>query len=296
VSRRPVAFAAAFLSALALLAGGTAAAPDVERIVAVGDVHGDFGQFVTTLRAAKVIDAAGDWTAGTTHLVQTGDVLDRGPDSRRSMDLLMKLEGQAEKAGGCVHALLGNHEALVLADKLHYMTSAELASFGGPEGLKKAMAPDGTYGRWIRQHDAILKLNDVLFVHGGLSPAWANRSLKAINDAIRTELGHGAGDDDDPLWYRGLAENRENTLEKELKPALEGLGASRIVVGHTVSKGGIGVRGGGLVILIDVGMSRVYGGPASCLLVEKGKYFAVHPEGRVPLPVATAKQAAPSRP
>ena len=72
---------------------------------------------------------------------------------------------------------------------------------------------------------------------------------------------------------------------------LKGLGAKRIVVGHTVSKGGINVRGEGLVIMIDVGLSRVYGGPASCLLIEKGKYYAMYPEGRRELPVKTTKEA-----
>ncbi len=61
----------------------------VDRIVAVGDVHGDYEQFVKTLRAAEVIDEQNKWIGGKTHLVQTGDVLDRGPDSRQAMDLLI---------------------------------------------------------------------------------------------------------------------------------------------------------------------------------------------------------------
>ena len=75
----------------------------IERIVAVGDVHGDHGQFLKTLLAAKVIDKETRWIGGRTHLVQTGDLFDRGPDSRKTMDLLMKLEGEAKKAGGHVH-------------------------------------------------------------------------------------------------------------------------------------------------------------------------------------------------
>src|SRR5262245_49459000 len=55
---------------------------DVEHVVAVGDVHGDYEQFVAVLRSAKLIDSQESWSGGKTHLVQTGDVLDRGPDSR----------------------------------------------------------------------------------------------------------------------------------------------------------------------------------------------------------------------
>ena len=84
----------------------------VERTVAVGDVHGDFEQFVMVLESAGLLDGEGNWVGGRTHLVQTGDVLDRGPDSRKVMDLLMKLEKQAEAAGGRVHVLIGNHEAM----------------------------------------------------------------------------------------------------------------------------------------------------------------------------------------
>src|SRR5262245_10688082 len=86
----------------------------VERVVAVGDVHGDYAGFVWVLRAAGIIDAKERWIGGKAHLVQTGDVVDRGGDSRKAMDLLMSLEKQAAKAGGRVHALIGNHEAMNL--------------------------------------------------------------------------------------------------------------------------------------------------------------------------------------
>jgi len=80
------------------------------RIVAIGDVHGAYDNMVAVLQSAGVIDKKKRWSGGTTHLVQTGDVLDRGDKEREVMDLLMKLEKQARKAGGRVHALLGNHE------------------------------------------------------------------------------------------------------------------------------------------------------------------------------------------
>src|SRR5205085_9388503 len=100
-----------FLTAILLLrVCGPALAQDtwtgVDRVVAIGDVHGDFERFTAVLRSAELIDEDGNWTGGTTHLVQVGDVLDRGPDSREAMDLLMKLEPQAAKAGGYVHALI----------------------------------------------------------------------------------------------------------------------------------------------------------------------------------------------
>ena len=84
----------------------------VERVVAVGDIHGDYDQLVAVLRSASLIDEQGKWSGGKTHLVQTGDIPDRGPDTRKALDLLMRLEGEAAQAGGAVHALIGNHEAM----------------------------------------------------------------------------------------------------------------------------------------------------------------------------------------
>ena len=76
-----------------------------ERIVAVGDVHGAFDKFVAILRAAGLIDTRNRWIGKKAVLVQTGDLTDRGPDSRKAIDLLRKLEGEAQRAGGQVYAL-----------------------------------------------------------------------------------------------------------------------------------------------------------------------------------------------
>src|SRR6476619_2557951 len=125
--------AAIYILILRVLMGAAFAAQgewtDVERVVAVGDVHGDYTRFVAVLRSAGLIDEKGRWTGGKAHLVQTGDVLDRGADSRKVMDLLMSLEKQAAKAGGHVHALIGNHEARNLYGDLRYTTAEEFAAF-----------------------------------------------------------------------------------------------------------------------------------------------------------------------
>lgn len=264
----------------------------VDRIVAVGDVHGDYEQFVKTLRAAEVIDEQNKWIGGKTHLVQTGDVLDRGPDSRQAMDLLINLEVQALKAGGRVHALIGNHEAMVLHRDLRYVHSGEYASYGGKASYLKALGADGKYGKWIARHNAIIKINDVLFVHGGIGPRYATMALEEINETIRHELKQ-PGDpnksmsrsSEGPLWYRGLAREAEDEIEELLKTVFKTHGVKRIVFGHSVSKGGIRMRSGGRLIMIDVGMSKIYGGPAGCLTIENDKYYAVYPESRQELVV-----------
>jgi hypothetical protein len=101
----------------------------VERIVAIGDLHGDYDQFVRLLRSAQLINAKDRWTGGKTHLVQTGDVPDRGPGTRRILDLLMRLEREPRKAGGYVHPLIGNHEAMNLYGDLRYVVAGEYEAF-----------------------------------------------------------------------------------------------------------------------------------------------------------------------
>src|SRR6516225_11795598 len=101
----------------------------IERIVAVGDVHGAYDRFVAILRTAGVIDEQLHWAAGKTHLVQLGDVVDRGPDSRKALDLLRRLEAEAPPAGGQVHALLGNHEVARMLGDFRLVTPGEYAAF-----------------------------------------------------------------------------------------------------------------------------------------------------------------------
>ena len=101
----------------------------VERVVAVGDVHGDFAQLAAVLRSVGLINADLQWSGGKTHLVQIGDLPDRGPDTRKVFNLMMQLEEQAKTAGGAVHALLGNHDAMNLYGDLRYVTPEEFASF-----------------------------------------------------------------------------------------------------------------------------------------------------------------------
>ena len=274
----------------------------VERIVAVGDVHGDFEQFVKVLHAAEVIDEKNDWAAGKTHLVQTGDVLDRGPDSRKAMDLLMRLEAQAAKAGGAVHALIGNHEAMMLLDDWRYLHPGEAAAFGGADAYRKALSAEGVYGKWIRSHNTAIRINDILFVHAGLTPSCAKFSLREINEAVRKELA--AKDEEGlamryagPLWDRSMALGDDDELAKELEPVLKKYEAARMVVGHTPSREGVVVRAGGRLIRIDVGMCEYYGGPAACLVIEKGAFYEVrHPKGKKRLELAPPAQRPAARP
>jgi hypothetical protein len=99
------------------------------RVVAVGDLHGDYAAWLDIARDAGLIDPTGRWTAGSTTLVQLGDVTDRGPDSLKIIRSLQQLEKQAPRSGGKVIVVLGNHEAMNLLGDYRYTTAGEYAAF-----------------------------------------------------------------------------------------------------------------------------------------------------------------------
>lgn len=76
----------------------------------VGDIHGDYTALTKILRKAELIDLKGQWVGNETILVQTGDIVDRGKDTIACYRFMQGLRGDAEKKGGTVVSLLGNHE------------------------------------------------------------------------------------------------------------------------------------------------------------------------------------------
>ncbi|NNE04313.1 MAG: protein-tyrosine-phosphatase [Xanthomonadales bacterium] len=101
----------------------------VENVVAIGDLHGDYDQYIKVMRDAGLVNSRGRWKGGRTHLVQTGDIPDRGPSSRKIIDHLRELKKQAERKGGYVHTLIGNHEAMNTYGDLRYVHPGEYEAF-----------------------------------------------------------------------------------------------------------------------------------------------------------------------
>jgi len=200
----------------------------VRRIVAVADIHGAYGPLVEALQSADVIDDQLAWSGQDAHLVIVGDILDRGPDSRDAMDLLMRLETEAVAAAGRVHVLIGNHEAMNLIGDLRYVSTAEYAAFAdeedaedrerwftaysklrttgdeSPEALRaifrqrypagffahrRAFGSKGKYGKWLLSKPAVIVVNQTAFVHGGLSPMIGQIGLQGVNGRLLGEMG-----------------------------------------------------------------------------------------------------------
>ena len=130
-----------FLLAVSLAAPAWAltAWDHVAKVVVMGDLHGDYAKFHDMLIEAGLIDGHDNWSGGATHLVQVGDVPDQYARHPRSiLDLLIRLEPQARRAGGYVHALIGNHEAMNMEGDLRYTTPAEFVAFADRDSAAPA--------------------------------------------------------------------------------------------------------------------------------------------------------------
>lgn len=193
--------------------------PQPARLIVFADVHGAYDALVGLLQAENVIDGELRWSGGVAHVVSLGDLIDRGPDTRRVLDLVMRLQGEAQAAGGRLHVVLGNHELMNLLGDWRYVVSADYASFAPdePESMRAAelallversgdvaparanldqfpagyfarqaaFAPTGRYGAWLLSLPAIVVIGDTAYVHGGLPAVVAKEGLE-INARVRT--------------------------------------------------------------------------------------------------------------
>jgi len=142
---------ACFLTVLSMLAVRASAQL---RVVAVGDSHGAYPEFVTILQQVGLIDGNRQWIGGSSVLVQTGDVIDRGKQSRECLDLLMDLEGQAPKQNGRVIPLLGNHEVMNIMGDLRYVVGEDYRAFATEQSEKRREEAYRDYTSFLTSHSS----------------------------------------------------------------------------------------------------------------------------------------------
>jgi hypothetical protein len=308
----------------------------VERIVAIGDLHGDYEQYVRVMQSAGLLDSRGRWDGGATHLVQTGDITDRGPDSRKIIDHLVKVSRQARRKGGAVHMLIGNHEAMNVTGDLRYVHAGEYQAFQGrnserlqqmqwqaqinwmqtnlpefatmdlqayrleweklvPLGWvehRQAWTRGGDYFDWTRGNRVAVKVNDTVFLHGGISAKYCTLSLQEMTEQVIAGLESYdpavesiVDDQDGPLWYRGMVtEDEEGVFSQTLDNILERYGAKRVVIGHTPTGGVVWPRFDGRVVANDTGIAAHYGSHFGILELTANGAVAIYGEQRIPLP------------
>lgn len=284
---------------ICLLVAGLAACTDEgpdapqQRIVAIGDLHGDIDAARSAFRMAGAIDTDDNWIGGDLVIVQLGDLIGRSYQDREVLEFVLALRDKAAATGGELHALIGNHEVFGARLELRWVSDEAFAAFQDMPGLNlehprlsallenqrargAALMPGGHFSKRLAEFPAVLRIGDTIFAHGGVTPHWARYGVDQINDEVSRWF---AGEDDEPISTRGMDPgnfddsvmmSRHFSADVDaaactmLEEALGILDAKRMVVGHSVHDS-ITSYCDKRVWVVDVGMSRHYGGTMQVL-------------------------------
>jgi len=281
ISKLPYSFNRCNLSATVESIQSPAATLDVHediKIAAISDIHGQHQLLLKLLRNNKIINSDGAWIFNNGHFVITGDVFDRGDQVTQSLWFLYELEQQAKRAGGRVHLLLGNHEVMVLNNDLRYLhpNYPKVASLLDTPFVQ-LFDNSSVLGRWLRAKPVAIRINNLLFAHGGFHPSLVTKNLTVTDinniftkNLIKSELAsprQGIGKflhkTNGPIWYRGFfagdegirVKDKDVATQSQFSALLEHFAVDYFVVGHT-SQQAIETRYNGRVIAIDSSMKR----------------------------------------
>lgn len=218
-------------------------------IFVIGDTHGRFKALLNLLQNNKIIDSDHKWIYGDGQVVLLGDLFDRGDKVTEALWFLYELKFEAKIAGGNVHIVLGNHETMTLTgnhryinDKYKYFTNYTLTNYFELFGNNTVL------GRWLRSQNAIIQINDNLFMHAGISPQFdiLNYSYDTINYALRKHLNSSLAKEKEtkgdtilsaygPLWFRGymrLGDRLPTVPQEFIDNYLKKKEVSRMIIGH----------------------------------------------------------------
>lgn len=268
--------------------------PISNKIMVISDPHGDFQSFYAILKAQKIIGNNYEWKFGKNNLVIIGDVFDRGKDVLPIFWLIYKLENEAEKAGGKVHFLLGNHEEMILRGNYKYAQDKYkvLAEAIGKD-YRDFWSLETELGKWLQSKNTMEKIGDHLFVHAGLSstmldPKW---TIPTVNDSVRSYLfqtkeerqksnaGAFLFGSEGPLWYRGMVRQEDKyqpLSEADLEKLLQVYSAKRVYLGHTIFPEVTSFYKGQVIAVNVNNEANRLGGKSRGLLIERNKTIVIY--------------------
>ena len=260
-----------------------------KRIVAIGDLHGDWQATRQVFQLVGATNANDEWVGKDLVVVQTGDQLDRGNGEQLILDHFVRWREAAKQQGGALHALNGNHETMNVLGDYRYVTPGGFKDFEDavpkserllPKRLRSrlpvvmraraaAFVPGGLYARKLAAQPLVVIVGESLFAHGGVHEAHVQFGIDRLNQQSKRWM-RGKGkpprlvqDQAGPLWTRYLSAGKPSAAAcAELARVLKKTGTRRLVVGHTVQQAGITSACDNKVWRIDVGMAAHYGSPS----------------------------------
>lgn len=231
------------------------------KIIAISDIEGNFNALSSFLISNGVINKNFEWTFDKGHLVLLGDFVDRGENVTQVLWLIYKLEFDAKKSGGKVHFVLGNHEIMNLQGRPAYANEKYIKiaqTLSGKKDFSEAYLSlyneDNFLTNWLNSKNATVKIGDLLFVHGGISPKILlyKHSIEQINQNIRKNAksdiySKTSGDSFTDLingkegifWYRGMATDYkyyDKIKQIEYQKILKFFRVKKCVIGHTINE------------------------------------------------------------
>jgi hypothetical protein len=232
--------------------------PMPDRLVIIGDIHGDIKRFKNILLDAKIINNNIEWIAEpqNTIVIQMGDQIDslnrvenndweviEDLEMIKFTDLLDKI---ANVKGGRVISIIGNHEFMNILGNYTYVSAKSIAN--NVKRRIELFKPGGQLSKILSDRPIIIKIGSLLFCHAGLTVShlfvlqkynkdifYLNKLWKLfvntnnINNSEDSEIfSKIILDDDGILWTRNL------TIGEELNIVLKSVKCNHMFVGHTV--------------------------------------------------------------
>ena len=266
--------------------------PPAKRILVLGDIHGDFNMLIHLLRKGKVINKQNRWVGDKTIVVQVGDQIDScrpnmpgdclNPNYTKNdkaedvkvLKFMTDLHKKAEKHGGAIYSLVGNHELMNVDGDMTYVSYDNLNEFGGESGRQDAFKPGNKMANFLAcTRKMALIIGSNLFVHAGFEPELVeNYGIDDINKLMALYLLDELKNPKDfredfmiksnsPLWTRtfGNINMSNDTCERLMKPLQDVYKIGRIYVGHTPQmEEGINNTCDGRIWRTDIGVSNAF--------------------------------------
>jgi len=229
-----------------------------QRLVIIGDIHGDIKRLKTILIDAKIINNNIEWIAQpqNTIVIQMGDQIDslnrveendweiiEDIEVLKFTDLLDKI---AKLKGGKVISIIGNHECMNILGNYTYVSAKSIAN--NEKRRNELFKPGGQLSKILSNRPIIIKIGSLLFCHAGLKVSHLfvlqkyNKEIFYLNKlwktfALTNNINNPEDseifskiilDDDGILWTRSL------TTGEELNIVLKNINCNHMFVGHTV--------------------------------------------------------------
>jgi len=194
-------------------------------IFVTADPGGTYDEVINSLLSSGLIDENKNWSAAGAHFVSLGDLSDSDGSSLQIMDLFIKLQKQAVESGGMFHVLLAERQIKSLRGEWRHLSEQAISFFANDETIEQrnnayqqylqwnqfedsterlnqfnksyplglfarmsAFDPKGKYGSWLTNLPFVIKINDQVFVHGGLSKKVENTDIDTLNTQLQSEL------------------------------------------------------------------------------------------------------------